>query len=129
MAPKAFPAATAATVGLTRVVLKKAFFDSVDAIQALQKMPEDDLLRIISQLFPAVILQAGAEMCSDMSHLDRAIICVMSCNSFHSGYSQAIADLTANPPKNLHVEYEQQQRPAPTSPATNGAAAATPNRS
>lgn len=90
---------------------------------SLKTLPEDDLLRIISVQVPPGLVGPVAEMVLGMHHLDRSLLSVLISVGFHSGYSTAIADLSADPPRHLHVEYINEQRSASTAAATPAAAA------
>lgn len=128
MAPKTFPEATPSTAGLTRVLLKKAFFDPADAVRTLQGIPKDDLLRILSVIVPPSLSSAYAEMVAEWEQVDLALLATGFCNSFHSGYSTCITDVTKQNPSSLHQEYvDEQQRNANTGSAAIASAASRPN--
>lgn len=105
MAPKAFPEPNQATPGLTRVALQKAFFDTTEAVKTIANLPREDVLRIIAVSAPPAAVKDCFSVVDGMPMQDLALFCVCMCNAFHSGYSTAIADMSADNPRNLHLEY------------------------
>ncbi len=84
-------------------------------------------MRIISVQVPPALLGPCYELVEGMTHLDRALIAVLMCNGFHSGYSTAIADLSGEKPRNLHMEYVNEQNSATPPAAGKPAASAGSN--
>lgn len=120
LAPFTFPEQTTVSAGITRVLLKKAFFDSIEAVKACQGIPDDDMARVVRGALPPELVPSMAEMYSKLDQLDRAQLFVGYCYAFHIGYSQRIADEAAK--TNLHMEYVNEQKSngaaAPAAPST-----------
>lgn len=115
MALKAFPEATNASKGIGRILVRKVYLDTVEAVKSLSGLSREELLRLIGQQLPKALLETCWPFISQLEPVDLAQFAVVQCFSFHSGYSVCLGDAADG--KNLHVEYEQQRAAAPTSSA------------